>query len=372
MHICFLMLSHWSGNLGGAEVQVRYLMDYIQENTPHDLSYVCRHSSMSEDCGVTIHRVDPVRPLSRWLKSVDYWAVRRALERLAPDVVYTRVSSPYVGFAADYCRRHRRRHVHHLARIDDVTRVAPARWRRRLTGLERPIYEYGLRRAHAVVAQARYHEQLLLENYGLRAAAVIPNFHPVPDDVAKTAHPLRVLWVANLKADKRPELFIDLAEACADLPDVEFILVGALQDPGYHDVAQRIATRPNVRYLGHLPLREVNSLMERSHVFVNTSRPSGEGFPNTFIQAWMRRVPVVSLEVDPDGLLDRGDIGTCANGSVTRLRDQVRDLIQNRVRAEELGRRARTFAIRTYGMPNCRRVVDLLEGRVDGSPGAAR
>ena len=46
---------------------------------------------------------------------------------------------------------------------------------------------------------------------------------------------------------------------------------------------------------------EVNALLEHTDLLVNTS--DYEGFSNTFIQAWMRRVPVVSLRVDPDRLL---------------------------------------------------------------------
>ncbi len=55
-------------------------------------------------------------------------------------------------------------------------------------------------------------------------------------------------------------------------------------------------------FCGAISQQEVNAELANAHVLVNTSLY--EGFPNTFIQAWMRRTVVVSLNVNPDGIFD--------------------------------------------------------------------
>ena len=363
MRICFLMLSHWTGNLGGAEIQVRYLMDYLRTNTNHEVSFVCRHSTATDGEGVAIHRTRPVPPLGRWFKTADAVSVWGWLVRLRPDVIYTRVSSPYVGVAAAYCRRHGSRLVHHVARIEDVTPFR-ARWLRHWAKrLERPLYEYGLRRADAIIAQAEYQRRFLREHYGLEAAGVIPNFHPPPAETPAVARRRTIVWVANLKRNKRPELFVDLARRCLDLEDAEFLMIGAVQDPAYARLTGDLVNVPNLRFLGPRPLEAVNRILGQARLFVNTSRPSGEGFPNTFIQAWLRGTPTASLEVDPDGLISRHRIGVAASGDMARLADQVRELVRQPDLARELGQNAAAFARVTYGLDNCRRIVEVLEGR---------
>ena len=54
---------------------------------------------------------------------------------------------------------------------------------------------------------------------------------------------------------------------------------------------------PNFEHIEDVQLEKSNELIARASVFVNTSL-CYEGFPNTFIQAWMRKVPTVTLNFD--------------------------------------------------------------------------
>ena len=60
-------------------------------------------------------------------------------------------------------------------------------------------------------------------------------------------------------------------------------------------------------YLLSLDNTKVNQLFEKSHILVHTGFV--EGFPNTFIQAWMRKMVVLSLQIDPDNVLTSKKIG---------------------------------------------------------------
>ncbi len=77
----------------------------------------------------------------------------------------------------------------------------------------------------------------------------------------------------------------------------------------FDDVAAAAARLPNVTMLGPVRYADTGALFDRAKVFLNTS--SIEGFPNTFLQAWIRGVPVVSF-FDPDGLVKRLQLGRIA------------------------------------------------------------
>jgi glycosyltransferase involved in cell wall biosynthesis len=361
MKICFLMPHHWSSTLGGAELQVRYLMDYAKRHTSHELLMVCCHSRTAVEDGVPVLRSRPSLPIRRYTLVSDYFSVLRLLRSAAPDVVYARTGTPLVGFAARYCRQHGKGLVYHIAHAADVS---PRRYKGRraiLRRLERPLYEYGLRRANAIVAQAEYQRELLLSNYGLGAATVIPNFHPIPARVNKTGNERTVVWVANLKPVKRPELFIELARRCAHLEKTRFLMIGAVQNPRYASLGAETAGLGNLTVLGHQPVEEVNRLLATADLFVNTSGHDGEGFPNTFIQAWLNATPVVSLDVDPDGILARKGIGEACRGDMEQMTKTVQSLLLDADRRSAMGSAARSFAEANHGPGNCERLIALME-----------
>jgi hypothetical protein len=75
----------------------------------------------------------------------------------------------------------------------------------------------------------------------------------------------------------------------------------------------------------------------------------------------MRRVPVVSLTVDPDTVLVRENIGFCS-GTFKNLCHDVRRLLENLTLREEMGIRAHRFATENHSVEYMvEKVSSLLE-----------
>jgi glycosyltransferase involved in cell wall biosynthesis len=348
--------------MGGAEYQIACLMDTLIALDRYEIYYLAhRVAADFQPPEYRIVRIGKGGAAPRWGYITHALPLYRALRTIRPDVIYQRVACGYTGIAAYYAQRHGACLIWHVAHDTDLMPSATLGGRNPVRHfLERRSIEYGLRHADHVVVQTEQQARLLQENYQRTADAVIPNFHPQPLDLIDKSGPLLVVWVANLKPWKQPEAFVRLAADLSDLKEVRFIMIGTagVGDRKWNeDVMARIRASPNIDYLGERNQSEVNECLARAHVFVNTS--VYEGFPNTFIQAWMREVPVASLHVDPDGVLEREKIGLRA-GTVERLAEFVRLLITNPQMRFEYALRARAYAVRQHSMRNADALADLV------------
>src|SRR6185503_8425225 len=168
-----------------------------------------------------------------------------------------------------------------------------------------------------------------------------------------------VAWIANLKPLKNPGAFVRLARRFAHRSDTRFVMVGGTTESDWtKQQLQAIAATPNLDYVGAVSQSEVNSLLEHTDLLVNTS--DYEGFSNTFIQAWMRRVPVVSLHVDPDRLLSRGGLGA-VTGDEDALHRRVAELLDDPDRCAAIGARARRYALEHHAESNIETLARLLD-----------
>ena len=142
----------------------------------------------------------------------------------------------------------------------------------------------------------------------------------------------------------------------------------------WNEALQRqIASLPNLTHLGQLNQAEVNEQLSGAYAFVNTS--VYEGFPNTFIQAWLREVPVISLAVNPDDILDRASVGIHAR-TEQGLVDAVKRLVEDRALHDQLARNAGEHAREHHSMKNAQRLVQVIDSalasRDRALPGSAR
>jgi glycosyltransferase involved in cell wall biosynthesis len=356
---------------GGAEYQTSLLIEAL--GAGRDVTYLTHFADRRPRArSYRIEVVGDGGPIPRVGYLAEARSLYRKLEKIGPDVIYQRVACAYTGVCAYYSQRHSVPMIWHVCHEAEVAprmlervRNMPRQW------IETRAVGYGARRATRIVVQTERQAELLRANYGRAADAVIPNFHPPAREAIDKSGPFTVLWVANLKTWKQPDAFVRLAARFASRSDIRFVMIGApaaaTGNHAWREALMRgIEQTGNLEYLGERPQAEVNELLARAHVFVNTSK--AEGFPNTFIQAWMRDAAVVSLCVDPDGVLEREGVGIAA-GTEDRLAAAISRLSADREALAGYARRARTHVAAHHSLENARRLVELLDAEARGAHG---
>jgi glycosyltransferase involved in cell wall biosynthesis len=282
------------------------------------------------------------------------------------DVYYQSPAGAFTGITAWFCRMTRRKFIFRVASDSDCEPGYPRirLWR------DRRLFDYGLKRADVIAAQTETQARRLRANHSLESDVVNMLVEPPQRNGAPVERDIDVLWLGNLRSLKRPELVLELAR---QMPEVRFTLAGGpMPHPAgstyYEDVKAAAARLPNVSMPGAVRYTDSGAWFDRARIFLNTS--SIEGFPNTFLQAWIRAVPVVSF-FDPDGMILRLQLGAVP-ASLDDMRESIRGLLEVDVYRENIGRRAREFACREFTSAAAARYIELLDHRaLRGRFGAA-
>ena len=112
------------------------------------------------------------------------------------------------------------------------------------------------------------------------------------------------------------------------------------------EVRSRAARLPNLELLPRQPREELLDRYTRAIAIVNTS--VFEGFPNTFLEAWARGTPAVSLRIDPDGVIGRHRLGAVAGGSLEGAAQMIRLFAEDPAAARAAGEAGRRYIERTH------------------------
>jgi glycosyltransferase involved in cell wall biosynthesis len=227
--------------------------------------------------------------------------------------------------------------------------------------IEDILYARGIRGAGMIVNQTATQMASVKKEFG-RDGIVIHSVQEVPEGPFVKDDPPVVLWVGQIVSEKRPGLFLKLAESLAGTGAI-FRIIGRLSESsGVKQELDRLVASGTVEYPGPMGRNDVLEQMSRAALIVNTSAPGGDGIPNAMVEAWMREVPSLSFELDPDGLIRTYDIGLVAGGDFDRFTDGCRRLLQNRGSREEMGRRARQAAIQEFSASrNGARYLEVIQ-----------
>ena len=135
-----------------------------------------------------------------------------------------------------------------------------------------------------------------------------------------------VAWVGMLRQPKRPDLLIEIAKRS---PQIQYVVLRGSPPTGHHRDTVRKSSIDSADYqtsnfAGQVAPVEAERVIAEAAALLCTS--DQEGFPNTFLQAWSHGTPVVTLQVDPDSLIKRFDLGM-VTGTVEATVKQLQRLL---------------------------------------------
>jgi glycosyltransferase involved in cell wall biosynthesis len=280
-------------------------------------------------------RVRATRHQRRYWRTFENPPLWRALLQQDADIYCVFGAHHLAAETVAFCGRHRRKSVLLIQSDYDLLEqyYEGSRERNMYAETGHACY-YGVAHADYIVAQTEPQQRLLSDRFD-RTATLIRQ----PIELSREASPLAAggrkqfaLWIGKSDGYKRPELCLELARRCPEIPFL--MIMNRAEETVFREI---MASLPqNVRVIEQVKFTEIEDYIRQAGVLANTS--AYEGFPHVFLQAGKYGIPVVSLTVDPDGFLKRHGCGVPAHNDLDAMAAAVRLVWQGGPQAEKMCR----------------------------------
>ncbi len=378
--ICISGHRYYTEKDGGVEIQTRYIGESLAKSG-WQVAFLCPNTF-----GKTgIEKIDDHTrilwyPHFSFSFQVPRVQIRRMLDTVLPHVFYQRGRGQLTGneFILRYAKEKSIPYVFSLSSDADLDGSYEVKttlnsnmtlWKKMVLVPYALRLDRGMRRilkgANYIAVLHEGQAYKMRKDLG-RSPFILRTLHPEINHMPIKSEPNTILWVCNYRPLKQGELFVDLADCCRAM-NCRFIMVyGNTKEEYINPVLEKASGKDNLAIHGKMDFHEVEKLMEKASIFVNTS--IYEGFPNTFIQSWLRETPVVSLSVNPGGVITREKIGMCS-GNFKQLVKDVGFLVENNKLRRDMGKRARDYAERVHGFNrNFQNIANFFSQVVDEYP----
>ncbi len=300
---------------GGATVEM-YLI--AQELSMYkDLDVICLIPEVDEDIGNTT-------PLKTYptFKSTDpliskLFKFHRSLTKNQPDIIIQHGMTIYSCLLPLYCKLFGIKFIFMFA--SDVEAEGYYQTGKKKAGLFGTLIRY----ADVLITQNKYQYDVIFNNFNRKTNILYNGFPMDKENIPEPADKENVLWVGRCDRAKRPEKYIEIASA---FPEISFIMICnpvCGQEDYFSQIQQAAAGPGNIELLEYVPFSRIDEYFKRATFFINTS--DYEGFPQAFIQAAKSATPILSLNVDPDGFIEKFECGFCCYGDLNEMKNKLRE-----------------------------------------------
>lgn len=259
----------------------------------------------------------------------------RILKRINPDIIILRSFAPLSGFLSVYINKILKSKLIFMIPHDSHTDDG---YKNKKGVVKHFFANLIIRYSDLIITQNEYQKKNLAEK-GI-TSVTIGSGYTIPEKISRKG--ACILWVGRSESWKRPELFLELAELKHEKNFVMVCPPSTYNPELFGRIKKETGRMENLKFMDFVPFDEIDQYFQKAKVFVNTS--TQEGFPNTFIQAAKNSTPIISLDVNPDNILDEYNCGFFCDGDFDRMGKRLDQLLNDANLYERMSKNAYRYA----------------------------
>lgn len=356
--VCFVSLYAYhlfkpknNSRFGGAEVQLYYLAAELAKDKKFDVHFVVgdfNQSSFEIIRGVKLYKFFNPNSKLKYIRGVfAFIRLWKLLKKINANIYMQRAAGLETGEVALFAKINKKKFIYMAANDEDVNKKFPSYLQKKFIHFIRwQLFKFGLKNSDLIFIQNESQKNNLKNNYN-KKGIIRKSAHYI-DNIKFNIKKDFILWVG--KADsyiKQPKIFIDLARS---FPKKKFIIICPISnDENYFKKIKNEAKKIlNLKFIDYVPFNEIDDYFLKAKIFINTSKT--EGFPNTFIQATKNRTPILSLNVNPDKILEKYNIGKCAYGDFNKMKKYLEYFLNNNNSWQTMSNNAFKYADKNHNL----------------------
>ncbi|GGG60124.1 glycosyltransferase family 4 protein [Bizionia arctica] len=343
-----------TASINGSLVQLYNLAQGFYKNGV-EVHYICTTNDTSKPKyelinGVQFYWIQSQKGLFEWKRTMTLY--KKILINISPDAIYVRGRNVLQFIAGTYAKAENKVFVWGTNGDDSAEfnkNVKRLRESKRsivkkfllypFKALEDIYINMGMKMPNYIVNQ-NTHQKEQTKKCLNRDGLVLNSYYYI-ESTEGSPIKNKVSWLARWSKEKQPELFIEMVSKL-EKQNFSFIMAGTSNNLDENNKLKEKAKQFNIETPGKIAYKNVNDYFAQSLIFVNTSYR--EGVSNTFIEAMLNGVPVLSLNSNPNNWLTDFNIGYCANGKLEDLTRTLNDLLEDREKLKKMSADSKTFA----------------------------
>jgi len=333
---------------GGATVQMFLLANEFSNYKDVEVSSLVTDFGQNNECiieGLKLHKTFNKND-NLLIKIIKF---HRAIRKVKPDVIIQHGLTIFSSLLAVYCKGFRIKFVYMFAH--DAETGGYYQTNRKKAHLFKLLVSY----VDVLITQNKYQYNKIMTACN-KKTNILYNGFPIVKSF--TDHREHILWVARCEKWKGPEKYVKLASSNNQYKFVMVCNEGSDLEH-YSHIRQLARGVKNLDFLSHVPADEMDTIFQKSLILVNTS--DDEGFPQVFIQAAMNKVPIISLNVNPDNFITKYKCGIVCDSKEAFMNQSIQILLSDSQQLNQLSKNAYNYARENHDIKkNTKILYDLI------------